>query len=67
MNNSSNQNDKVWYKSKTIWLLVAQLLLIVASFAKSEISFSAAFALILSNVAGYIIRFYTKTGIRFKD
>ena len=50
---------KAWYQSKTVWLLLAQLLIIWSAFVTKESSLTATISVTMTTVAGMIIRFYT--------
>jgi len=50
---------KHWYRSKTIWLLVAQLLGVWAAFVTGEASFVATVGISMTAISGVIIRVYS--------
>jgi len=49
---------KHWYQSKTIWLLVAQLLGVWAAFVTGEASVVATVAISMTTISGVIIRVF---------
>lgn len=57
---------KAWWKSKTIWLLIAQLLGTWALWLTGEVTLKATLAVNLTTVGGFIIRYYTASGITFR-
>lgn len=61
-----NGNNKVWYKSKTIWILIAQLLGVWALSITGEASINASIAVSMTTVGAFITRFYTNSGITIK-
>jgi len=66
MPNGSN-NSKVWYKSKTIWLLIAQLMGVWSLNITGEASIVASMAITMTTVAGFITRYYTNEGVTLKN
>jgi hypothetical protein len=54
---------KVWYRSKTIWLLIAQLLGTWALHLTGEVTVTATLAINMTTVGGFITRYYTREGI----
>ena len=54
---------KPWYQSRTIWLLVAQLLGVWAAFVTKEASLIASLGITMTTISGVIIRFYTEQPI----
>lgn len=57
---------KAWYKSKTIWLLVAQLLAVFAGVITKDVGLTSAIAISMTTVSGFIVRYYTDSGITFR-
>jgi hypothetical protein len=60
---SNGNGTKVWYKSKTIWLLIAQLLAVFAGVVSKDIGLTSAIAISMTSISGFIIRYYTDQGI----
>jgi len=55
---------KNWFQSKTIWLLIAQLLGIWALYVTGESTMAAAMGITMTTIAGVINRFYTNEPIK---
>ena len=58
------KNRKTWYKSKTIWLLVAQLLIVGSSVVTGDMGTNTAVGVSMTTVAGFIVRYYTDSPIK---
>ena len=54
---------KKWYKSKTIWLAVGQLLIIWASCVEGKVELTTTIALSMTFVGGIINRYFTSSEI----
>ena len=67
MNNGLNNNTKPWYKSVTIWLLVAQLGNIMAAVISKEMTIAPAISLAILTISGFINRYYTSKSITFTN
>ena len=55
---------KVWYQSKTIWLVIGQLMIVWASYFSGEAKMTAVIALSLLNVGNIINRYYTSVPMK---
>ena len=64
MQNGCETNVKPWYKSRTVWLMAAQLLTIWSAFFTGEASVNTLVALSCMSIGGMINRYYTDQSIR---
>jgi hypothetical protein len=55
---------KNWWQSRTIWLLVAQLLGVWAAYVTGEASMIASLGITMTTISGVIVRFYTEQPIQ---